>query len=330
MAYSRTLSELELAVRREADMVNSQFVTSDEVREYINQSWAELYDRMVLFDQEYLLRYVDISSSVASSAGDFDILNDGKTGLVRSVSWILPSGTGYAVGDIIVLTQPSTGASNAWAQVTEITGGGAVVAADVIIAGSGYVSNSLSTSVATVNMSAVPGGGGSGGQAFAYVESDFYKCKGVWVSDTTAGGAGWNPLRRFQWDEQNALRQADLYGGMTALPLYRLYTVFGREKVGIAPMITGVYRIWYYPAPQKMLLPQDRIDGRAGWDEWVVKDAAMKCLVKEESIEQAASMKALRDEIFKRFEIHAAERDATQPERVRDVRLLSRRTFPWR
>jgi hypothetical protein len=55
MAYSRTLEELELAVRREADMVNSQFVKADEVREYINQSWAELYDRMVMFDQEYNL-----------------------------------------------------------------------------------------------------------------------------------------------------------------------------------------------------------------------------------------------------------------------------------
>ena len=85
MAYSRTLAELELAVRREADMVNSQFVTSAELQSYINQSWAELYDRMVMFDQEYLLRYTDISSTSASSAGDFDILQDGKTGLVRNI-----------------------------------------------------------------------------------------------------------------------------------------------------------------------------------------------------------------------------------------------------
>lgn len=329
MAYSRTLAELELAVRREADMVNSQFVTSDEVREYINQSWAELYDRMVMFDQEYLLRYVDISAAAASSAGDFDILNDGLTGLVRSVSWFAPSGVGYAVGDIIALTQPSTGANNAWARVEAISGGGAVSAATMVIAGSGYKSDTLNSSSALLNMSAV-NGTGVGGQTFAYVESDFYKCKGVWIGGGSANGDGWNPLRRFQWEQQNALRQADLYGGLAALPLYRLYTVFGREKVAIAPMISGNYRIWYYPAPQKMLVASDRIDGRAGWDEWVVKDAAIKCLVKEESLEQAASMKVVRDEIFKRFQLHAAERDATQPERVRDVRLLSRRSFPWR
>jgi len=97
MAYSRTLAELELAVRREADMVNSQFVTSAEVRSYINQSWAELYDRIVLFDQEYLLRYTDIPSSAASSAGDFDILNDGRTGVVRSILSFVP-GAGYING----------------------------------------------------------------------------------------------------------------------------------------------------------------------------------------------------------------------------------------
>jgi len=329
MAYSRTLEELELAVRREADMVNSQFVKAEEVREYINQSWAELYDRMVMFDQEYLLRYVTISAAAASSEGDFDILNDGLTGLVRSVSWAAPSGAGYAVGDTIALTQPSTGANTAWATVETINGSGAVTSATVIVAGGGYKSDTLNSSTATLNMSAVTGTG-VGGTTTAYVESDFYKCKGVWIGSTNATTEGWNPLRRFQWEQQNALRQADLYGGLAALPLYRLYTVFGREKVAIAPMISGTYRIWYYPAPQRMLLGSDRVDGRAGWDEWVVKDAAMKCLVKEESLEQAASMKVLRDDIFKRFQLHAAERDATQPERVRDVRLLSRRAFPWR
>ena len=169
------------------------------------------------------------------------------------------------------------------------------------------------------------------GTAIVQLDSDFYKCKGVWASDTTVGTTSlWNPLRRFQWDEQNALRQVNTYTGMAALPLYRIYTLNGREKIALAPMMTGTYRVWYYPAPQKMLISTDRIDGRAGWDEWVVKDSAMKCLLKEESIEQAAAIKAVRDEVFKRFEIHAAERDASQPERIRDVRLLSRRQFPWR
>lgn len=322
MAYSRTLAELELAVRREADMVNSQFVTSAEVRSYINQSWAELYDRMVMFDQEYLLRYVDISSTVSSSAGDFDILNDGRTGIVRN---IVSFGAGAAyVNGTATLAQ----GSNVSATVTLTTSAGAITGMTLTSAGTGYTSTTLASDDATLT---VTQGANVSATAVVQLDSDFYKCKGVWVSDTAAGATSlWHPLRRFQWEEQNALRQVNTYTGLAALPLYRVYTAFGREKIAIAPMMSGTFRVWYYPAPYKMLTDTDRVDGRAGWDEWVIKDSAIKCLVKEESIEQAASMKVVRDEIFKRFEIHAAERDATQPERVRDVRLLSRRAFPWR
>jgi len=336
MAYSRTLAELELAVRREADMVNSQFVTSAEVRSYINQSWAELYDRMVMFDQEYLLRYVDISAAASSANGDFDVLVDGRTGIVLQV--VNPggtgTGTGYAVGEEVTLVPVGFPAHfvAATARVTSIDiVSGAVITLELTSSGFGYGASSA-TSVAGdfENVSIQSSGGGGGGSTSVIIESDFYKCKGVWIGGTSAASpGGWNPLRRFQWEEQNALRQADLYGGLAALPLYRVYTLSGREKIAIAPMISGTYRIWYYPAPKRMLSDVERIDGRAGWDEWVVKDSAMKCLIKEESIEQAASMKVMRDEIFKRFEIHAAERDATQPERIRNVRLLSRRATPW-
>lgn len=324
MAYSRTLAELELAVRREADMVNSQFVTSAEVQAYINQSWAELYDRIVLFDQEYLLRYVDLPSSLASSAGEFDILNDGPTGIVRSVT-VLGVGAGYSDGPA-TLQQ----GANVTATVTLTTSAGAITGVTLTSAGHGYTTTSLNVDTATLT---VVQGLGAGGTVVATLDSDFYKCKGVWASDSSAGSTTfWNPLRRYQWDQQNILRQAnEYYGpGFASLPLYRVYTWNGREKLSIAPMISGTYRVWYYPAPYKMLVGMDRVDGRAGWDEWVVKDAAIKCLLKEESIEQAAAIKAVRDELFSRFQLHASERDASQPEKIRNVNNLSRRAFPWR
>ena len=92
----------------------------------------------------------------------------------------------------------------------------------------------------------------------------------------------------------------------------------------------GTNRVYYYPAPQRMLIGTDRVDGRAGWDEWVVKDSAIKCLLKEESIEQAASIKVIRDELFQRFQLHTSERDAAQPERIRRTALLSNRYGWWR
>jgi hypothetical protein len=327
MAYSRTLSELEQAVRREADMVNSTFVTSDEVTAYINQSWAELYDRIVLFDQEYLLRTVDITST---GAGVYDILNDGKTGLVRSLVFLTPQGSGYVVGDLIDLTQAAA-ATKARIKVDSINGSGAVVTFSLVSAGNGYVSDSLSVSTAAVTFTPVPlFSSGTGGAGVVYLDSDFYKCKGVWFGTANTNGF-WSPLRRFTWDEQNVLRQSAIYEASNSLPLYRVYTVDNREKLSIAPdTLSGVYRLYYYPAPQKMLASTDRIDGRSGWDEWVVKDSAIKCLLKEESTDQAAAIKVIRDELFKRFELHAADRDGAQPERIRDHTLLSRRYGPWR
>lgn len=324
MAYSRTLAELELAVRREADMVNSQFVTSAEVQAYINQSWAELYDRIVLFDQEYLLRYVDLPSSLASSAGEFDILNDGRTGLVRTIA-SFTTGAGYTTGTALLVQ-----GTNATATVDIVASAGLITSMTLTSAGAGYTSMNL-TSDDTILV--VAQGANTTASATVKIDSDFYKCKGVWASDSSAGSTTfWNPLRRYQWDQQNILRQAnEYYGpGFASLPLYRVYTWNGREKLSIAPMISGTYRVWYYPAPYKMLVGTDRVDGRAGWDEWVVKDAAIKCLLKEESIEQAAAIKAVRDELFSRFQLHASERDASQPEKIRNVNNLSRRAFPWR
>lgn len=47
MARSRTLAEMRSDVRLRADLVGNGFVTDSEINEYVNQSLAELYDRLV-------------------------------------------------------------------------------------------------------------------------------------------------------------------------------------------------------------------------------------------------------------------------------------------
>jgi len=324
MAYSRTLEELELATRREADMVNSEFVSSDEVRAYINQSWAELYDRIILFDQEYLLRKVDITST---GAGEYDLSVVAPTCIVRTIKLTYP-GDGYTAGEIVELPDMILGSTSiATAMVDSVDPvTGAITALHLVGGGYGYKVTSSSNTLTLACSSSIAG---SSAQVSAYLESEVYKCKGVWYQ---AGSAGfYNPLRRFSWDEQNLLRQTGIYEASRTLPLYRIATIMGREKLLIAPdTLGGTYQIWFYPSPPKMLSDDDRIDGRAGWDEWVVKDAAIKCLLKEESVEQASAIKAIRDEVWARFQLHASNRDASQPERIRDVRLLSRRYGYWR
>lgn len=322
MAYSRTLGELEMAVRREADMVNSAFVSSDEVAYYINQSWAELYDRIVMFDQDYLLRKVDVPST---GAGEYDMSYVVPTCIVRTIT-LVDGGIDYAVGETVTLVASTSANVFATAVVTSVAAGGVITGLTLTSCGSGYKATASSNDIMLDVSSSAIGGSAT---VSAYVESEFYKCKGVWYQ---AGSAGfYNPLRRFNWDEQNLLRQTGIYEASRTLPLYRIATIMGREKLMIAPdTLGGTYQVWYYPAPPKMISATDRIDGRSGWDEWVVKDAAIKCLLKEESIEQAAAIKAVRDELWSRFQLHAADRDASQPERIRDVRLLSRRYGYWR
>lgn len=320
MARSRSLSELETFIRREADMVNSAFVSSTEIRDYINESWAQLYDRICLFDQEYFLRYVDLGTT---GAGTYDILNAGKTGVVRAIS-LVSGGSGYTAG-LVTLQLGTVATATATVTVTA----GVITTISLLEEGSGYYT---ATDTSDYNTLTVVQGANTTASVTATIESDFYKVKGVWFGSAGAStGMFWNPLKRFQWDELNMFTQAGIYAGTSQLALYRVISVNGREKLYVAPdRLSGSLRLWYYPAPPIMLNMDDRVDGRAGWDDWVIKDVAIKCLLKEESIEQAAAIKAVRDELWERFQLHASERDASQPERIRNTRLLSRRYGYWR
>ena len=199
----------------------------------------------------------------------------------------------------------------------------------VVTAPTFYIYNYTSGVITSPNYIILNVGGGTGGQVLAYIESDFYKCKGIWYSDA-GGGTGptatWFPLRRFQWEQQNALNQSANLGGSGALPLYRIMTEDGRDKALLSPdNAGGAFQLWYYPAPTRLLVDNDRFNGRAGWDDWIVKDVAIQLLMAEESIEQAAALKSIRDEIWERIQLHASDREASQPERIMDVTLLSRR-----
>ena len=47
MARTRTRLELRTEVRQRADMVNSDFVTDNEINRYLNESISELYDMLI-------------------------------------------------------------------------------------------------------------------------------------------------------------------------------------------------------------------------------------------------------------------------------------------
>jgi hypothetical protein len=64
-----------------------------------------------------------------------------------------------------------------------------------------------------------------------------------------------------------------------------------------------------------------QVDGRAGWEEWTVVDAAMKLLAKEESDTSQLEREAAR--IWARIMKSMANRDAGQSKRITDVSFNS-------
>ncbi len=58
----------------------------------------------------------------------------------------------------------------------------------------------------------------------------------------------------------------------------------------------------------------------SGWSEYVIIDAAIKALIKEESFEQAAALYAKKSGLLERIETTAANRDVGQPNTISDTR----------
>jgi hypothetical protein len=67
------------------------------------------------------------------------------------------------------------------------------------------------------------------------------------------------------------------------------------------PISGQVIRLWYVPRYMQLVNTTDVLDGFSGWEEYVVIDAAIKCLQKEESdvsvllVQKAAFEKRLEE-----------------------------------
>lgn len=194
----RTLAQLRTDVRRRADIVNSDFISDDELNELINGSIAVLYGKLVgVRGQEY------------------------------------------------------------------------------------YEKNYIFSTVA--------------GNALYYLPTDFWQLSSVEIQD----GSFRRVIQPFMRVEHARWAQYAVPGG---------YPI----------------TVYYVPAPQRLESDSDFFDGIAGWEEWVVLDAAIKCLQKEESdVSVLAGQKAAVEDAIRGL---ASERDGGFPERVAD---MHRQTSPF-
>lgn len=133
---------------------------------------------------------------------------------------------------------------------------------------------------------------------------------------------GWIPLRQFMMQERykrsNLLRSSVM--GLINLQ----YRLVGANIVLLPEnQPNGTYRLFYVPKRTPCFTTAGdpsatgTIDGIQGWQQYIIIDAAIKCLRKEESDISALMVEkvALKD----RIESMAANRDAGSPQRVQDV-----------
>ncbi len=147
--------------------------------------------------------------------------------------------------------------------------------------------------------------------------SDFYKLSTLEYSDSDRR----YPLDRLAFAD---LRKRRRSAGWSTSSLPRYSLVGGVFVVDRVPTSNQTLTCWYVPAPLRLANDSDTFDGISGWEEYVVCDAAAKCLEKEES--DASALLSRKLMLKQRIEQASPTRDTGNPPTVRDV---YRSTLDW-
>lgn len=145
--------------------------------------------------------------------------------------------------------------------------------------------------------------------------SDFYKLLGVDLALSQSTDS-WVTIKPFNFQERNryAVPNFQSFYGITNLR-YRLQG--NKLKLTPIPQANQPMRIWYVPRMTTLANNNDTVDGISGWTEYIIIDAAIKCLQKEES--DCTVLLAQKASIIQRIENAAENRDAGFPKTVSDV-----------
>lgn len=147
-----------------------------------------------------------------------------------------------------------------------------------------------------------------------------YKLVGV-DCGVAVGNNAWVTLPRYNWIDRNKFVYPQLQAN--ALGVFNLsYRQMGNQLFFIPHPSGGQYiQVWYVPQMTQLLQDTDMMPfSISGWVEYVIVDAAIKALVKEESFDQASALMATKQVLIERIETTAANRDVGQPNTVSDTR----------
>lgn len=154
------------------------------------------------------------------------------------------------------------------------------------------------------------------------VTKPFYKLLGV-DCGLGANNNAWVSLNKFEFIARNKYVYPNITS--TFFGVFNMqYRVMGSKIQFIpTPSANQYIRLWYIPRLPEMLADTDILDGVSGWTEYVICDAAIKALQKEES--DVSVLMAEKQMLIDRIEAASMNRDAGMPSTISDSRGWSGR-----
>ena len=151
------------------------------------------------------------------------------------------------------------------------------------------------------------------------VSRPMYKLLGVDLG-LSSGSNGYITLRKFDFisRNQNVLLTSQA-NGLTDIR----YRVMGSTiQFTPSPASGQRIRLQYIPRMTRLLKDTDRADGVSGWTEYIIVDAAIKILLKEES--DVSALMAVKQGLIDRIQVASQNRDAGAPDTISDIRRIGR------
>lgn len=144
----------------------------------------------------------------------------------------------------------------------------------------------------------------------------FFKLLGV---DLQINGANqWVTLKPFPFIERNRISTQNAQASIGRSTNLRYHLLGSNLLLRPRPMSGQIIRIPYVPRMTILVDDDATFDGVNGWEEYIVIDAAIKAMQKEES--DCSILMAQKTAMIQRIEAEAENRDVGSPARVGDAR----------
>lgn len=143
--------------------------------------------------------------------------------------------------------------------------------------------------------------------------ADLYKLRGA---DLKLQNDEYYTLKRFNFNERNRFTQDGLWE-IYGLPFVRYRLVGSKIMFSPVPDRSTEIKLWYHPKAPTLALDTDSYDDVNSFAEYVVVDAAIKALNKEES--DVSVLGAQKEALRLRIVEMAQNRDAGEAESVSDI-----------